>query len=164
VAGCAEAKAFALLSEEGIAKGIRRVVAVTAGEAQEAIAAGELLTERIVIAGRLPPLQLEKELGALKAVRQESQCKNHTAYGYQQKHMLLTECITVAGELPPLQVGRELAALKAVGQESHFKFTDNNTTSIFAKKFIARWWATQSSRRWSRQASVWRSAPSPRVV
>jgi len=90
VAGCAEAKAFALLSEEGIAKGIRRVVAVTAGEAQEAIAAGELLTERIVIAGRLPPLQLERELGALKAVRQESQCKksrckNHTAYGYQQK-------------------------------------------------------------------------------
>lgn len=64
----AVAKAFALLSEEGIAKGIRRVVAVTAAEAQEAIGAGELLTERIALAGELPPLQLDKELGSLKQV------------------------------------------------------------------------------------------------
>lgn len=163
MSGCAEAKAFALLSEEGIAKGIRRVVAVTAGEAQEAITAGELLTERIVTAGRLPPLQLEKELGALKAVRQDHSAGNRTVgitlRMFTNKNICcspnasrsLASCHRCRGE-------KELAALKAVGQEPHSKFTDNNTTSIFANKFIARWWATQSSRRWSRQASVWRPA------
>ena len=64
----AEAKAFVLLSEEGVAKGIRRVVAVTAAEAQAAIAAGEKLRERFDNAAAMPPQQLEAELGSLKQV------------------------------------------------------------------------------------------------
>lgn len=63
-----EAKAFVLLSEEGVAKGIRRVVAVTAAEAQAAIAAGEKLRERFDNAAAMPPQQLEAELGSLKQV------------------------------------------------------------------------------------------------
>jgi hypothetical protein len=38
-----QAEAFALLSEEGIAKGVRRIVAVTRGEAAKAIAEAERL-------------------------------------------------------------------------------------------------------------------------
>lgn len=57
-----------LLSEEGVAKGIRRVVAVTAAEAQDAIAAGEKLRERFDNAAAMPPQQLEAELGSLKQV------------------------------------------------------------------------------------------------
>ncbi len=41
-----QAKSFALLTEEGIAKGVRRIVAVTAADADAAIAAGnELLAQ-----------------------------------------------------------------------------------------------------------------------
>lgn len=65
----AGAKAFALLSEEGIAKGVRRVVAVTAAEAEEAIRLGAQLRQRTRDAGQLPPEKLEREVAALKRVR-----------------------------------------------------------------------------------------------
>lgn len=45
------------------------MVAVTAAEAQEAIAAGEKLRERFDNAAAMPPAQLEAELGSLKQVR-----------------------------------------------------------------------------------------------
>ena len=63
-----EARAFALVSEEGIAKGIRRIVAVTAGEAEAAIAAGQRLQEQLEAAMKLQGVDLEKEVAALKQV------------------------------------------------------------------------------------------------
>jgi alanyl-tRNA synthetase len=62
-----QAKAFALLSEEGIAKGVRRIVAVTAADAAAAIAEGEALAQQVEAAAGLPDAELEK-------VRK--QCKN----------------------------------------------------------------------------------------
>lgn len=62
----AVAKAFALLSEEGIAKGVRRIVAVTATEAVDAIKLGETLRTRTVDAKQLSPDKLEREVAALK--------------------------------------------------------------------------------------------------
>lgn len=64
---CAQAKAFALLSEEGIAKGIRRIVALTADDAGAAIAEGDRLTTEATAAAALPDADLDKALVHLKA-------------------------------------------------------------------------------------------------
>lgn len=57
---CLQAKAFALLSEEGIAKGVRRIVAVTAADAAAAIAEGEKLAAEVEQAAALPDAELEQ--------------------------------------------------------------------------------------------------------
>lgn len=55
-----QAKAFALLSEEGIAKGVRRIVAVTAADAEAAIAEGNKLAEQVEKAAALSDAELEQ--------------------------------------------------------------------------------------------------------
>ncbi len=65
---CPQAEAFALLSEEGIAKGVRRIVAVTRGEAARAIAEGDRLAAELRAIGALPDEQLEKASKAFKEV------------------------------------------------------------------------------------------------
>eukprot|EP00250_Pteridium_aquilinum_P000973 c11152_g1_i1 orf=130-3051(+) len=62
-----EAKAFALISEEGIAKGIRRVTAFTYDKAAEAIQEADACAERIAAASKLEGVALEKEVAALKS-------------------------------------------------------------------------------------------------
>ena len=64
----AEAKAFALMSEEGIAKGVRRIVAVTAAEAAAAIAEGERLAGELEAVAKLEGAEQEKEVSSLKQV------------------------------------------------------------------------------------------------
>ncbi|KAJ6802885.1 alanine--tRNA ligase [Iris pallida] len=61
-----EAKAFALLSEEGIAKGTRRVTAVTGECAIEAIQLAHSLDSEISDASKDEGLLLEKKVAALK--------------------------------------------------------------------------------------------------
>ncbi len=54
----------------GIAKGVRRIVAVTGAEAQKAIADGEALTQQLAAAEKLADVaELDKALTALKQVR-----------------------------------------------------------------------------------------------
>eukprot|EP00899_Mesostigma_viride_P001732 jgi/Mesvir1/1155/Mv17662-RA.1 len=57
---------FVLVSEEGIAKGIRRVIALTSGAAKEALALGAALQARADAATALSDAELEKEVNALK--------------------------------------------------------------------------------------------------
>eukprot|EP01025_Chloroclados_australasicus_P014578 TRINITY_DN16848_c0_g2_i5.p1 TRINITY_DN16848_c0_g2~~TRINITY_DN16848_c0_g2_i5.p1 ORF type:complete len:1226 (-),score=185.41 TRINITY_DN16848_c0_g2_i5:256-3462(-) len=54
------AKQFALLVEEGIAKGVRRIVAVTAEEAQAAVQLGETLTGKLKDMDKLSGEELER--------------------------------------------------------------------------------------------------------
>jgi alanyl-tRNA synthetase len=61
-----EAGPFAILSEEGISKGVRRVVAVTGDVAASAIASGQNLLERVTQAGSLPDAELQAECAKLK--------------------------------------------------------------------------------------------------
>lgn len=63
-----EAGAFALISEEGIAKGVRRIVALTAGAAAAAIAEGERLAAEVAAAAALPDEQLDPAITAIKVV------------------------------------------------------------------------------------------------
>lgn len=61
-----EAQAFVLLSEEGIAKGIRRIVAVTMGDAKKAIALAAEFEAKLKAAASLEGEALETELKSLK--------------------------------------------------------------------------------------------------
>jgi alanyl-tRNA synthetase len=61
-----DATQFALLSEEGIAKGIRRIVAVTGAEAEAAVAAADQLEARITAAQARPPAEVASEATELK--------------------------------------------------------------------------------------------------
>ena len=63
-----EAKAFALISEEGIAKGVRRIVAFTGEEAERAIAEGASLAAEVEAAKSLPDADLDKAIKAIVQV------------------------------------------------------------------------------------------------
>ncbi|GAB4815439.1 hypothetical protein N2152v2_002485 [Parachlorella kessleri] len=63
-----QARAFALLTEEGIAKGIRRIVAVTGEEAVAAAELAEQLHQRVEAAKKLPIADMQAEVAVLKTV------------------------------------------------------------------------------------------------
>ena len=60
-----DAKAFVLLQEEGIAKGIRRITAVTMDDAVSAIEVGEKFEAKVTAAGELNGLELEDAIKKL---------------------------------------------------------------------------------------------------
>ena len=60
-----EAESLVVLSEEGIAKGIRRVTAITQKDARDAVALGEVLTKRTTEAGKLNGDVLEEQVKLL---------------------------------------------------------------------------------------------------
>ncbi|CAI9108700.1 OLC1v1008371C1 [Oldenlandia corymbosa var. corymbosa] len=62
-----EAKAFALLSEEGIAKGIRRITAVTTDSAFEAVKTASLIEEEVDEAGNTDGSLLEQKVAKLNS-------------------------------------------------------------------------------------------------
>ncbi len=61
-----EAEAFALIEETAVAKGVRRMTAVTGAAAKEAIKAGEGLLARVRGAGKLEGAELEGEVAAIQ--------------------------------------------------------------------------------------------------
>ncbi|KAK7362565.1 hypothetical protein VNO77_04681 [Canavalia gladiata] len=62
-----EAKAFALLSEEGIAKGIRRITAVTTGRAYDAMKVADEFEQQVDDAAKLEGSLLEEKVSSLKS-------------------------------------------------------------------------------------------------
>ncbi|GLT37444.1 hypothetical protein SLA2020_117610 [Shorea laevis] len=62
-----EAKAFALLSEEGIANGVRRITAVTTDCAFEAMKLASLLEQEVTEASTMEGSSLEKKVASLKS-------------------------------------------------------------------------------------------------
>ncbi|CAJ1933811.1 unnamed protein product [Sphenostylis stenocarpa] len=62
-----EAKAFALLSEEGIAKGIRRITAVTTDRAYDAMKAADEFEQQVDDAAKLEGSLLEEKVSSLKS-------------------------------------------------------------------------------------------------
>ncbi|XP_062201662.1 alanine--tRNA ligase-like [Phragmites australis] len=62
-----DAKAFALLSEEGIAKGVRRITAVTAGCASQAVELASSIDNDISEASQLEGAILEKKIASIKS-------------------------------------------------------------------------------------------------
>jgi len=62
-----EARSFAIISENGIAKGIRRIIAWTGDAAKKAFATGHLFQEKIEQAKSKKGAELEKEVSILNA-------------------------------------------------------------------------------------------------
>ena len=60
-----EAEAFVLLSEEGIAKGVRRIVAVTQSDAKEAIQLASIFEAKLQVANTLKGDELEAQVKTL---------------------------------------------------------------------------------------------------
>ena len=77
-----EAKAFALLSEEGIAKGIRRVTAVTTECAFDALNEASSLEKEVEDASKAEGNALEKVISPLFSLI-PSQIKSITCYSCQ---------------------------------------------------------------------------------
>jgi alanyl-tRNA synthetase len=67
-----QAEEFVLLNEEGIAKGVRRIIAVTMSEAREALMAEKALTDRLKAAESMDKKDLEQEIKALTAELNEA--------------------------------------------------------------------------------------------
>ncbi len=65
VANTRDAEAFCLVSEEGIAKGVRRITALTGVPAKAAIQAGESLAKQIEAAAKLPDVKLAEAVTEL---------------------------------------------------------------------------------------------------
>ncbi|GAB4847670.1 hypothetical protein Ancab_026732 [Ancistrocladus abbreviatus] len=61
-----EAKAFALISEEGIAKGVHRVTAVTANCAFEALELAHSLDQEVIDAAKIEGSMLQKKVASLR--------------------------------------------------------------------------------------------------
>lgn len=68
----AQAESFAIIHEEGVAKGIRRIVAVTRQGARDAIARADALESEIGAAARLQDAQLEPEIARLSRLIDEA--------------------------------------------------------------------------------------------
>jgi len=68
VANSSEAKQFALLSEEGLGRGVRRVLGVTFSKAEAAFAEAKALSERCKAAEALTGAELTTEVGELARV------------------------------------------------------------------------------------------------
>lgn len=66
-----EAEAFCLLSEEGIAKGVRRIVAVTMDDAKKAMAAADDFAKQLEAANKMDGDKLEGELKVMKVTLNE---------------------------------------------------------------------------------------------
>lgn len=67
IANTKDAKAFALVQEEGIAKGVRRIIALTTDAAKEAIALADSYGSRISEASKKQGAALEKEVASIRS-------------------------------------------------------------------------------------------------
>ncbi|MEM9166255.1 MAG: alanine--tRNA ligase [Planctomycetota bacterium] len=94
-----EAEAFALVQETGVAKGIRRVEAVTGDAAREAIKAGAAIRSRIDAAAALPDDRVATAVGELSAA-------------IDQGRLSVSDAASLREALGSLQ-GRAKAAAKA---------------------------------------------------
>lgn len=116
-----EAGAFAIIQEEGIAKGIRRIVAFTSKKAADAIKAAKELEDKIVAAGSLHGSALEKEVASLKGVVDAAIIPSSRKAELKQLLLSLQEKIRVAQKAA---AGANLKAAIAAAVET----TDKSAT------------------------------------
>lgn len=91
-----EAEAFAILSEEGIAKGVRRIVAVTQADAKKAIALADEFEGKLKEADKLDGGALEERLKVLKVELNELSISTVRKNVFRDKITELTKKVIAA--------------------------------------------------------------------
>ncbi|TYJ05159.1 hypothetical protein E1A91_A12G145400v1 [Gossypium mustelinum] len=97
-----EAKAFALLSEEEIAKGVRRITAVTTESALKATELGDLLLQKVDDASKMEVNLLEKKVASLKTSVDSASIPAAKKADIRAKIAQLQKAVTIAIELAKL--------------------------------------------------------------
>ena len=97
LANTGEADDFVILSEEGIAKGIRRVVGATRGAAAAALAAADEVAARVKACDGLSGAELEKEMACSRASSTPRSCPR-LARGSSRRADAITKAMIARGE------------------------------------------------------------------
>lgn len=141
-----EAEAFCLLNEEGIAKGIRRVLFVTQADAKKAIAAAEEFATKIAatekvedgLEGKVKELSLELDALSISAAKK---IEYREALSALTKKVLQMKKKKLAGMTEEIKAKAIEAGEKAEGSKVIFRFdfgvegkVAKNVTQAFGKK------------------------------
>jgi alanyl-tRNA synthetase len=119
----AEAQSFAVVQEEAVAKGIRRITAVTREAAAEAMAAGDALVQRLEDAAKIPKAELGPVLTALKQDLDGATMSYGLKGQLRVKHEALTkeymaEKKKMAAEQANVAIASVTKELEAMGSEA----------------------------------------------
>ncbi|CAM8955685.1 unnamed protein product [Rhodiola kirilowii] len=123
-----EAKAFALLSEEGIAKGVRRITAVTTDFAFEAMKRADLLDQEVTDASKDDIVTLEKKVAALKNSVEQASIPAAKKADIKKKILLLQAEVTKAKK--EIQAENLVKAVKVATEEAEAAASEGKTFSV----------------------------------
>jgi alanyl-tRNA synthetase len=98
VTSTAEIGAFAIVAEEAVAKGVRRMTGVTGEEARQAIDEAGALDKRLAAAGSLPDAQLPGEVQAIVTAVDKAQIPLTSKHDLRTKIAALQERVKAAGK------------------------------------------------------------------
>lgn len=113
---------FVLVSEEGISKGVRRIVGVTGKEAKDAIEAGEGLKNRMEAALALDPKDIGELHTQLKLEIDAAVISATTKAQLRKQHQILVDKVLA-------EMKRQSAAMKAIAVEAATKAADDAATA-----------------------------------
>ena len=113
---------FVLVSEEGISKGVRRIVAVTGQEAKAAIEDGNVLKERMEAALALDPKDIGELHTQLKLDIDAAVISATTKAELRDQHKILVDKVLA-------EMKRQAAAMKAIAVEAALQAADDAATA-----------------------------------
>ena len=113
---------FVLVSEEGISKGVRRIVGVTGQEAKDAIEAGKALKDRMDAAMALDPKDIGELHTQLKIEIDAAVISATTKGELRKQHELLVSKVLA-------EMKRQAAAMKAIAVDAATKAADDAATA-----------------------------------
>uniref|UniRef100_A0A7N0U3S3 Alanine--tRNA ligase n=1 Tax=Kalanchoe fedtschenkoi TaxID=63787 RepID=A0A7N0U3S3_KALFE len=123
-----EAKAFALLSEEGIAKGVRRITAVTTDFAFEAMKRADSLEQEVTDASKDDIVTLEKKVAALKNNVEQASIPAAKKADIKKKILLLQAEVTKAKK--KIQAENLKKAVKVATEEAEAAASEGKAFSV----------------------------------
>uniref|UniRef100_A0A7N0VMG8 Alanine--tRNA ligase n=1 Tax=Kalanchoe fedtschenkoi TaxID=63787 RepID=A0A7N0VMG8_KALFE len=123
-----EAKAFALLSEEGIAKGVRRITAVTTDFAFEAVKRADSLQQEVTDASKDDIGTLEKKVAALKNSVEQASIPAAKKADIKKNILLLQAEVTKAKK--KIQAENLKKAVKVAIEEAEVAVSEGKAFSV----------------------------------
>ena len=116
LANTGDAGEFVLLSEEGIAKGVRRITGATKGGAASALATAAEVAARVAACGAMSGAALEKEMATLKGVVDTAVMP--AVQRAEIRDAMAAQTKKIAAAMKAAAAGAKAAAVKAVGEQA----------------------------------------------